>query len=290
MRDETLREMPEDLRNVDRFLFALAQKALVDYGPQAVRHERICQKLREMKPEAQVVPLLQGRISAYPSDASGKKVWHCLMAVVAAALMIIACWQARRVAMRPLGSIEFRSGLAGVVRSGRMLGSSTVPDLRSGDLLETHEGRIVALLDKRVRLFMNEDTVVHLTGRSRMNLERGEIWVYVVPGSGIYVIDVPGAAVQVLGTSFGLQAGSGGVSVFVASGIVFFTIRQEDVQIAAGERFFWPAGQPLSSAEKNGARASGFPLSWVESLLKDKSSDELRQYFPSLVPLDSKSP
>jgi len=101
--------------------------------------------------------------------------------------------------------------------------------LRSGDPSAIRI--LVSEYGPRIHLLMNEDTVVHLTGRSRMNLEKGEVWVYAIPGLGTYVIDVPGAAVQVLGTSFGLRARSEGVSVLVASGSVLFTIQQEDVQI-----------------------------------------------------------
>ncbi len=280
MMNELRQDIPEDLGKLDRALETLAHRAMAGFQPPA----SLLEKLKRMKPQARIMPIGEKEPASYPHRRVRKvRVW--MMGLVAAAACLIAFFGFRNLASNNLGLMEYRSGFATIMRSGRAVGPLLVQKLRSGDILETHQGNLAALLDSRVQLLMNEKTVVNISARNKIALTTGEIWVYVTPGSGAFRVEVPGGVVDVIGTSFGVRVAHNGINVMVSKGIVGFSANNQDERIIAGERLFLPRGGVLSATNKIKDENLRHPPLWVEKIIKAIAAERLREFFPSAVPV-----
>jgi hypothetical protein len=240
-----------------------------------------------MKPEARIISIpKQATAPARTGFLNRKSVWVVTLAMSAACLALLVSSHISNI--HSLGFLEYRSGLTTILRSGHSISSSSMKNLRTGDLIETHKGNLAALLDNRVQLLMNEDTTVYASGKNKISLRSGEIWIHVIPGSGDYSVEVPGGSVHVVGTSFGVKVLPKDVHVLVSTGKVLFRVNDEDLEVAKGEHFIQPMGKPLSAARKVKEHDLNRPPQWVEILINDMAKERLRKFFPSAVPIDAR--
>ena len=286
MRTEMSEKIPQDLKKLDECLFRLADKAMKNFDSGEAFLNRISKQMEGREPEAKIISV-GGRgepVTAFPPRRIKKRSWPFFLAAAAIFLILfVGLWKG----FSPrLGMMEYRSGLTTVIRSGNPLDSST-EKLKSGDVLETRQGNLVALFDKRVQLLMNSQTRVRVQSKSKIRLESGEIWIYVNPGSGEYMVELPRGTVHVVGTSFGVRLDEKEANVTVTTGRVLFQQENQDVSVAAGESLLVSRGGNLSQAEKIKNEGGNLPPEWVKVLINEIAAERLKKFFPSAVPIPS---
>jgi len=277
--------MPDELKRLDQALARMADRAREGLEPGGEFERELLKRIRGRSPDARIIKL-DGEDS--PNRRGGRLKKPVLVITIAAlAACLVGVVGFRALLSDPPGMMEFRTGLATIVRSGRAVPPSTVCGLRSGDLLETREGKLVAYFDNRTQLLMNRDSKVRIEGKNAVNLQSGEVWIYVTPGSGDYSVTVPGGSVHVVGTSFGVQVTGEGVGVKVTNGKVLYRVGGEDAGIGACEHLFLPRGGNLAEATVTEDKELTRPPLWVESLINKMAEERLRKFFPSAVPIEN---
>jgi FecR-like protein len=285
MKDSSMNEITGDLMKLDNALKGLAEKTMFGFDPDRCLEGNVFSRLRKEKPDAEIISICDKKNeSSQVVSKSGQYKFFIMFAAAACVLLFLGM---NMVMSRGLGLMEHRSGLAAVIRSGNKLNSASVLKIETGDILETRNGNLAAMIDNRVQLLVNQQSLVRISGRDSLDLKNGEIWVYVNPGSGEYSIKVPGGRVHVVGTSFGVSVNSEGVSVSVSTGKVLYSVNVEDVEINAEEKLFLAASKSLSSAKKISDKTLKNAPDWVKSMINEIASERLKKFFPSAVPIDT---
>ncbi|HPB31508.1 MAG TPA: FecR family protein [Candidatus Sumerlaeota bacterium] len=275
---ETPEHLPEDLKILDSALGALAERS----APPSGFLGRVEKTLLGGIPGPRVITM--PREESAPRPRAGRRNLKILLSLAAVLVALLGIHAFTR---SGLGTMEFRSGLAAVIRSGKLVSQEQAAQIRAGDVLETRDGSLAALLDNRVQVLMNKGSMAAVAGKKSMNLQSGEVWIYVIPGSGPWTVHTPGGDIHVVGTSFGVQATDNAVIVTVSSGTVLFRIGSEDVEIGAGQRMVLQNGLSLSQAEKTSNPSLRRPPEWVEHMVEEISEERLRRFFPSAAPVDN---
>ena len=175
--------------------------------------------------------------------------------------------------------------LPGNGKTGTVLyqeGSVDVADnqLDEGEVLATTDGYLVATLDERVRVLLNERTKLEVVSKAEIALHSGEIWVYVEPGSGDFRVSTDvGANVDVIGTSFLVDLSGSGAEVATFSGVVKFSGPGGAVEVAANNvsRYHLDEGRPLAPV------AGVEEPKWASDLIARYHQASLQSYFPSTI-------
>ena len=275
---ETPEHLPEDLKILDGALGALAERSV----PPPEFLGRVEKSLLSGIPGPRVITM--PREESAPRSRAVRRNLKILLSLAAVLVALLGIHAFTRTG---LGTMEFRSGLAAVIRSGKLISQEQAAQIRAGDVLETRDGSLAALLDNRVQVLMNKGSMAAVAGKKSMNLQSGEVWIYVIPGSGPWTVHTPGGDIHVVGTSFGVQATDNAVIVTVSSGTVLFRIGSEDVEIGAGQRMLLQNGLSLSQAEKTSNPSLRRPPEWVEHMVEEISEERLRRFFPSAAPVDN---
>ncbi len=275
---ETPEHLPEDLKILDGALGALAERS----APPSGFLGRVEKTLLGGIPGPRVITM--PREESAPRPRAGRRNLKILLSLAAVLVALLGIHAFTR---SGLGTMEFRSGLAAVIRSGKLVSQEQAAQIRAGDVLETRDGSLAALLDNRVQVLMNKGSMAAVAGKKSMNLQSGEVWIYVIPGSGPWTVHTTSGDIHVVGTSFGVQATDNAVIVTVSSGTVLFRIGSEDVEIGAGQRMVLQNGLSLSQAEKTSNPSLRRPPEWVEHMVEEISEERLRRFFPSAAPVDN---
>lgn len=283
MMSEMRDQMPEDLKIFDRTLMKLADCALSQPDALTRLEGRVMESISKQRLKARVIPM--GDDESETASPRWRQKRHIQYFLLAAAALLIGALLAGNYIQNTAGLMDYKTGLARIIRSGRAVASaSSAERLRSGDILETSDGTAAATLDNRAHLLMNENTRVSIA-KQQIDLSHGEVWLYVVPGSGKFAVQTPTCTVHVAGTSFGVTSDEKGVSVFVSNGKVVMRAGSEDVAIQPGEKIFLSKGGSLSGAQFSKGLDVTKPPEWVGSLLEKISADRWEKFFPSAVPI-----
>ena len=281
--NEMREQIPAELQNFDRALQKLADCALNQRDALARLEGRVMEGIKKHRFKARVISMVDDE-----PDAAAPRWWamrRIQYFLIAAAALLIGALLIGNYIQNTAGLVDYKTGLARIIRSGRAMASaSTAERLRSGDILETANGAAAATLDNRAHLLMNEETRVSVA-KQQIDLSHGEVWLYVVPGSGNFAVQTPSCSIHVVGTSFGVTSNETGVAVFVSNGKVVVRSGSEDVAIHPGEKIFLPKGSSLAGAQFSKGLDVSKPPVWVGSLLEKISADRWEKFFPSAVPI-----
>ncbi len=176
----------------------------------------------------------------------------------------------------PAGELLYSQGStsAGLASSGA--------SIKSGDELVTGEGRLIASLESRITMILNDESTVKLVDSDHISLERGEVWVHVKPGSGHFRIDLPGGeGVDVIGTSFTVAVESDGSSVETYSGTVRYGIDSAQVKVVKGQKSHWIDSESRPTPP---ASSSTTAPEWTTSLIEEYHAASMKTFFPSVAP------
>lgn len=276
-----MEKLPEKLENLDRNLNRLADAGMRDGDSFPGIEKALLKDAARTCGKARVVP-----VGDMPETSLNDRKGIQRKAVAFALFAAAACLAMFFIAGGPgavIGEMEYRSSLASVSRKG---GSVSESGLKIGDVLETNNGMLAATLDDRVHLMMNKDCRTVIDEKIRITLHRGEIWLYVRPGSGDYFVQCPEGTVHVIGTSFGVTVQKNGSIVTVGEGKVLFNRDGENVAIKGGGRLQIPRDKPLSGATLNESPDFEQPPEWARDLLKEISVERFRKFFPSGAPIE----
>ena len=150
-----------------------------------------------------------------------------------------------------------------------------------GDVITTNdrERRRVTLPDGSV-LYVNEFASVKVATERRIEVERGEVFVEVVPAfdqanqKELFEVVTPTRTVTALGTRFGVDASDGSAEVLVTQGKV--KVSGSDDVIEAGQHFTEigidvPHVAPVQTAVITSAERASEQLSWTRDLMQAAS-------------------
>lgn len=150
-----------------------------------------------------------------------------------------------------------------------------------GDVITTNdrERRRVTLPDGSV-LYVNESASVEVATERRIEVERGEVFVEVVPvfdqanQKELFEVVTPTRTVTALGTKFGVDASDGSAEVLVTQGKV--KVSGSDDVVEAGQKFTeigvdFPHVAPVQTAVITSAERASEHLSWTRDLMQAAS-------------------
>ena len=145
--------------------------------------------------------------------------------------------------------------------------SVAIQRVRLGETLSTgpREKRRVTLLDGSV-LSINEQSRVTISGKRRVKLLAGEVFVEVMPtnSSERFVVETPHRTVTALGTKFVVKTQEEATSVVVTQGKV--QVSGVDEVIPAGQELIADLNES-KSAELRPAKRSAYVVEWVKDLM-----------------------
>ncbi|MCB2156171.1 FecR family protein [bacterium] len=266
MKRESIPELSEDLKALDRALGEAADRRFAhDVRPSPAFSAQLERRLEE--------------VDLARSESNGSRGGRrslVAIAILAAAACVALVAGLSFLGGSPAGQVLYTEG--NVLRGDRA-------EVRSGSELQTDSGRIVALVDSRAHVLLNDHSKLRVEAENRLRLDEGEVWVHVVPGSGAFSVRTPGALVEVVGTSFTVTYRNGETTVETYSGTVQLTGSKaaEGVAIAAGNRGSVRSDEETAKVE---ALSESSGAQWAASLADRYQRSSLSSFFPSVAPVD----
>lgn len=125
------------------------------------------------------------------------------------------------------GAIVFQNGSLIVQNSGREQGK-----LGDGSVISSGpDGDAILALDSdRIKVFLNHGTEVSVQTASAIRVEKGEVWVRVLPNSGFFGIETPHGYIHVQGTTLGVAVNAKRTNVEIATGKVLVGTGQKQTR------------------------------------------------------------
>jgi tetratricopeptide (TPR) repeat protein len=159
--------------------------------------------------------------------------------------------------------------------------SAAPPVLAVGESLSTGGGeRLRVALTDGSTLYLNQNTTVTLSGRRRLSLEDGEVYVEVQSAGSEgaegepteqdrFVLATPDRRITALGTKFNARVSSDGTQVFVAQGKVAVT--GIELPLLAGQQLGVPGAADSEPTVGPAPRATHL-LAWTRELMAEAES------------------
>lgn len=207
---------------------------------------------------------------------------HWQWAAACALLLCVTAVSINTYQGRPIGRLEFASGLTSLIADSmhrRHEGVGNWQYGRGATLNTEAQSAAIFSIGADVRVAMAGDTELKILSKTSLELKTGSVWLSVNPGGKGFKVETPHGLVQVTGTHFGVEVTSNATKVEVTKGSVAVSQGASQGNVTAGNMLTsGAAGVTAATPRPTGLTDPG----WVTTLLTTEQKAQNGNWLPSI--------